>query len=333
MNEERFSVLIAGSGQLGSRYLQGLVGCVNRLHIHVNDPSNGARRRAAERWNEAGGADSQHVVSYHDALGGVATDLDLVIVATTSNVRAAVVEEVATKANVTGWILEKVLAQSDRDLERITATVGKGGRSWVNTWARTTPWYRQIRDQSEGGPVDFDIRGGSWGLGCNGIHVLDLMAWWTGEDLIAVDVGGLDKAWLPAKRPGFFEPSGTLEVAYSGGTVGRLTASPPASADKPAGTAIPEFLRIEGYSTRWELERPFSESMGRAVEHNGREILGRVEYQSERTAPLVDSILSTGTCDLPDLSASTRLHRILLGGLLKHWKATAGEENESVPIT
>lgn len=60
---------------------------------------------------------------------------------------------------------------------------------------------------------------------------------------------------------------------------------------------------------------------------------GRAQYQSKRTAPLVDSILSTGARDLSNLPTSTRPHRILLGGLLKHWKATPSEENESVPVT
>ena len=60
---------------------------------------------------------------------------------------------------------------------------------------------------------------------------------------------------------------------------------------------------------------------------------GRAQDQSERTAPLIDSILSIGARDPSNLPASTRPHRILLGGLLKHWKATTGEENESVPVT
>ena len=103
MNPERFSVLIAGAGQLGSRYLQGLAGCLNPLRIFVLDPADGSRRLAAERWAEVGGPSTSHIVSYHDTLDDVSTDLDIAIVATTAAVRPMVVESTATRTRVLSW--------------------------------------------------------------------------------------------------------------------------------------------------------------------------------------------------------------------------------------
>jgi saccharopine dehydrogenase-like NADP-dependent oxidoreductase len=45
-------VLIAGAGQLGSRYLQGLSKAIEPLDIHVFDLSAEPLTRAEQRWNE-----------------------------------------------------------------------------------------------------------------------------------------------------------------------------------------------------------------------------------------------------------------------------------------
>ena len=333
MMSERFSVLIAGTGQLGSRYLQGLAACLKPLRVFVLDPADQALRVAAGRWADAGGQSTEHVVSYHNTLDDVSTDLDIVIVATTAQVRPRVVESVVEWAHVRMWILEKVLAQSDLGLKRIAGAIGRRSGAWVNTWARMTPWYRQVHSRSGGGPVRFGVVGGSWGLACNAIHFLDLMTWWTDENLLAVDTSGLDAAWLPARRSGNLEVSGVIKASYSGGTVGLLSAGLPASRRIPAGSASPTCMWISGAGFHWDVTDPFSELRGLAVGSDGSEICGRIELQSERTAPLVDGLLATGTCGLTDLPTSIVEHRILLRGLLDHWRIVVDEYADRVPIT
>ena len=333
VSPERFSVLIAGAGQLGSRYLQGLVGCVNPLRIFVLDPADGSRRLAAERWAEVGGPSTAHVVSYHDALDDVSTDLDIAIVATTAAVRPMVVEGTATRTRVRMWILEKVLAQGESDLDRITTAIGERSKSWVNTWGRMTPWYRQMRTQDCGGPVSFGVEGGSWGLACNAIHFLDLMAWWTNENLVSVNAEGLDNDWLPGVRPDNLEVSGVLTASYSGGTTGRLSSAPPERIGIAAGSVDPTRFWVAKETPLWDVADPCSSTEGVAVRPDGRELRGRIELQSERTGPLIDGLLDTGTCELTDMETSVSQHRAFLRGLLDRWRMVTGEDTDRVPIT
>jgi len=328
-----FSLLLAGSGQVGSRHLQGLAKCSNRLEIHIVDPVENALRASAERWDEVFGSISPHVVSYHKNLQDVPSELDLVIVATTSSARPSAVEKIASHARVGGWLLEKVLAQSESDLNRITNAIHRPSDAWVNTWARTTPWYKQIRAQADSGPVTFGISGGSWGLACNCIHILDLMAWWTGEDLVDVDASELDPEWLPSRRAGNLEISGSLTATYSGGSTGSLFASRPSEENDLAGASSPDVFWVESPVVRWEVDSPFSETVSCALANDGRQVHGRIEYQSERTAALVDDLLETHSCGLPDLSTSANQHRILLDGLLRSWRLIGGEHVDRVPIT
>ena len=46
-------ILIAGAGQLGSRYLQGLANCQNTLDIYVQDISKQSLQIAKQRWEDA----------------------------------------------------------------------------------------------------------------------------------------------------------------------------------------------------------------------------------------------------------------------------------------
>ena len=327
------TILIAGAGQLGSRYLQGLAACTTNLRIFVQDPDSYARATAISRWEEAGGSETDHVVTAHDGLEDIPRELDLAIVATTASVRPTATEQIADHADIQMWILEKVLAQSEIDLDRIVTAVDNPFSAWVNTWARTTPWYRQMRFHSGGGPVRFGIEGGFWGLACNSIHFLDLMAWWTNENLISVDVSGLNKDLLPSKRLGNQEITGLLRASYSGGTTGQLSSEPPVNVGAEVGSDDPSRMWIARDTMLWDVTDPCSSTRGMATRTDGQRFQGRIELQSERTASLVDNLIDTGTCGLTDLETSVSQHRVFLRGLLDHWRIVTGEDIHQVPIT
>ena len=46
------AILIAGTGQLGSRYLQGMANCRNTLDIYVQDISEQSLQIAKQRWEQ-----------------------------------------------------------------------------------------------------------------------------------------------------------------------------------------------------------------------------------------------------------------------------------------
>ena len=330
--DERRSIVIVGAGQLGSRYLQGLARCSHRLRIQVVDPAPEALTTAADRWTAVGGAGTWHEVSFHQGIGEVSRQVEIAIVATTALRRSDVVEAIGAHADVGSWILEKVLAQGEDELRRIVAAVG-ASMAWVNTWGRSTPWYQQIRGSEAVGPIRFHVGGASWGMACNAIHFLDLMCWWTGEDLVEVDAAGLDDEWLIAKRPGFMEISGDLVAKYSGGSTGVLRAGQPPDARIPAGRDALDILDVEWSSGRWQIERPASEEDGLAIAADGRCLPGRIERQSERSTALIDGLLEGSCCSLTDLPTSVAQHGILIRALLARWREVSGPDAECVPIT
>lgn len=330
------SVAVIGAGQLGSRYLQGLAGCAASLDIHVQDPDNQALRVAELRWREILPSE-RHRVTFHQDSSAIPSDIEVAVVSTTAGVRPTVMEEFATGHEVQYWIIEKVVAQGLRDLERVAGAINGALGAWVNTWPRVTPWYQRLRALSVGrSPWRFEAVGRSWGMGCNAVHLLDLCSWWTDRKLVVVETDGLDSTWRPAKRPGFHEPNGRLVARYEDGSWLTLWADAPAIVDGcrlPAGLDDLEHFVIEAEGDRWEVADPLSEEGARASGSGGKVLTGRVEYQSERTAGLVEGILADGQCGLPTLDESIGLHRIFLGAMIAHWNAATGEDVDRVPIT
>jgi len=307
------------------------------LDIHVVDIEPRNLDAALGDWSSRNRS-ARHRIYCHERFDGCPEEIDLGIVATTAATRLRALADASRSLRSSFWILEKVLVQSSDDLRPLKELVETSTGAWVNTWGRTTEWYRQIRDAvRDSGPWSFRATSAeSWGLGCNAIHLLDLCAWWTGERLVSLDPSGLDDRWWPSKRPGFQEPSGSLRAFFDGGSVLEMSAGMPRVRERvrePAGVHDLEVLVIEGQRGPWFLERPWSEVEGVARGPDGDTIPGRIEYQSERTVGLVDGILAAGKCDLPTVDESIDLHRPLLDALIAHWNAVTGEDVDWVPIT
>jgi predicted dehydrogenase len=315
------SILLVGAGQLGSRYLQGLVALEDSLSITVVDHSETSLAVARERLSQVQPA-AVHDVRFATTLDVAPQALDLALVVTPAHCRAQVVAEIAGRHQVMAWILEKLLAQNEDQLDQIEKALAGNSQVWVNTPRRLMGWHQAIRAQLlSDGPVPLQVRvaGGSWGLACNAIHFIDLVVWWTQAQVQSVSADGLD-SWADSKRAGFQEVFGRLLVHYSDGSVLELSCLP---------SAEPTVISVETPQGGWRLE----EATGRATGPAGQQLAGQLSFQSTLTAPLVAQILQEGRCGLPTLAESAAQHRLLLQALLGHWNRSQGRHDLSAPIT
>ena len=315
------TILIAGAGQLGSRYLQGLAKCRQPLMIYVQDIREASLVRAKQRWDEVHGPETRHVVSFHASFETLPRQCDIAIVATTADVRPQVIAEIADRSAMRFWVLEKVLAQSESGLDEIMAHIGVGSSAWVNTLRRMLPWHQQLKSQLDlKPPLTLKVDGGKWGLACNAVHFLDLLTWWTGETLQEVNTDRLSQRWFEGKRQGNWEVLGTLDARFSGGSHALLSAG--------EGEACYS-MTVSDHRQLWRID----EEEGLARRSDGIEIQGRIPYQSEISAALVESILESGDCGLPTLEESVDIHRVFIRSMNEHWKRTVDPAAICVPIT
>lgn len=315
------NILLVGAGNLGRRYLQGLVSDCHPFSIFVLDQSMDALKMAKESLTQVQTA-SLHSAKFSTSLEDVPHQLDLAIIVTNADCRARMISDLASRYTIKSWILEKILAQSCKQLDHIDQALAGNSQVWVNTPRRLMAWHQTILSQlMPDGKERLKVRvsGGSWGLACNAIHFIDLVSWWTQASVNSVGAEGLCD-WVQSKRPGFHEVFGLLWVTFSDGSELELSCQ--------SGTD-PLHITVATPQGEWKIE----ESAGNCVGPVGQQLQGQISFQSALTAPLVKRILQSGRCDLPTLAESSAQHRPLLTALLQHWNQNQGCRDSIVPIT
>ena len=317
-----YKVAIIGAGQLGSRHLQGLKTAVSPLSISVVDSSNESLQVAKERYDTVQ-AVGEKEVTYLTSIDKLPEELDLVIVATGSKPRAAIVKSLLSAKNVKNIVLEKVLFPAMADYDEIDQLLKeKSVKCWVNCPRRMYGLYQQIAgiiDKNK--PVMMFYGEENWGLCCNSIHEIDIFMYLTGEDNYTIDTSLLNTEIEASKRNGYIEMTGTLRIKTPNGSELILTSIN--GYERKAGITIQNGdmnLFIDESKGLWSL--------------NGEEHNFAVPYQSQLSGVLADDLLSKGDCPLSTYKLSASYHKPFIEALLlKYNIITAQKENKLLPIT
>ncbi len=293
-------VLLVGSGNIGRRHFQGLLESRKVRKIAVVEICSSARNTLTRDFGERPAGKSLSVVS---CLGEVKTQPELAIVATDSRPRAELTLELLNRT-VPFIVLEKFLFSDLRDYETLDLALSKGGPSvWVNCPRRIYPQAQRLATQYRGKVHHYSVRGAEWGFCTNAIHYFDHWMWLQGPDRppiqnVTIQTYGLP---FPAKRTGYLEVHGKLEA--------QCGASKFVARCRPG---LKHSLRLELFSG---LEIEIDEQTQSMLENSKlREYV--VPFQSQLTAPLVDSILESGDCGLTPYQESSEYHQLFLRSLM-----------------
>lgn len=319
MSAEYKNVLISGAGELGSRYLQSMVSCVIPLTVYLHSDNLRSLELCQQRWADVGGDTSLHRLVMCESLDFIPDRFDLVIVSSTAKSRPLLVDSIAKRAQVSYWLIEKILAQCVQDIEQMLANVSAGARSWVNYYMQADAWYADIKNHLlPGTPKHMKVGGGDWGLACNSLHFIHLYAWFSESRLVSLNTDGLSGEVHESKRLGNWEIYGELSAEFDDG--GRLDLL---AESGPVGYS----LSLQDGPYAWQIDEP----SGVARRSDGLEIKGRVPYQSERK--LVEEILTSGECRLPTFAAVAATDQLFVGAMLSHWRQHKDPAALLVPIT
>ena len=323
------NILLIGAGQLGSRHLQGLAHINMPVSIEVIDPSEASLKNARERFSEVANNPYVRDIRFNTTGNGENCCIDLAIIATGADVRADIVTSLIANKKVRNLILEKFLFQKESDFERVGALLhDRQVNAVVNCPRRVYQIYLKLKEIIFGdGPITFCVDGSNWGLGCNGVHFLDLFAFLTGDySSIKVNDVLLDNTIQESKRPGFVEFTGSIRGVNSRGDRFEIS-----SRIEP-GT--PLHLSIKTQARQIEIQ----ETLGTAIfvnQQTGQEHQETftVPYQSQITGIVAQEILMNGACSLTPYKESVLLHLQLLQTLLAHLNNVSGQQYDYCPIT
>jgi predicted dehydrogenase len=324
-----YRIAVIGAGQLGSRHLQGLAKMTLPITLSVVDPSLASLEVARERFSQIPHSGEVKHVDYLTSLNDLKEDLDFVILATTADVRAEITRNLLSKFRVQNILFEKIVFQIERDFDEISALLDAHKvKAWVNCARRIYPFYRDMKTLfRRNDKICFHLHGGDWGLACNAIHFMDLIAFLTSNYDVQLDTNDLDKGIVESKRKGFIELTGTLHGRHSNGNEFTMHSR--------RDSAAPHIMTILGSSVELVIDE------GRGIAFIAKkdnswaweEVKFGVPYQSDLTNSLTADILQDGTCGLPTLEESSLLHKPLLRAVLKHIQTNLGTSLKACPVT
>lgn len=318
-------IAIVGAGQLGSRHLQGLANVTIPCTLYMVDPAQESLDLAKQRFCEM--PDNTNIFALHSLkhISELPKQIDLAILATTADVRLKLLEGLLSQSEVKYVVLEKVLFQREDDYGYADQLLrSQGVKAWVNCPRRMFNIYKQLRDFFSEEPVlSMQVSGGDWGLGCNGVHFIDIFSYLTGKLVDSYDSGQLDCGFYPGKRPGFIEFGGTL-IGRAGDSRLWLTAA--------NGSTARHLIMLRTEQRSCIIDEQAGQAWFMNEQQGWRNESFVLPYQSQLTGDVCMAILLRGICDLPEYSASAAMHLPFIRVLQKHI-AKSDQQIKICPIT
>ena len=324
-----FNILLVGAGQLGSRHLQALaLADFADISMQVVDPFAASLERARERWEQVEHSPSIRSIDFLTDIGQVQGEIDFCVVATNADCRLQLLEDMLARLTVKNLLLEKVLFQSEAQLEAAAQLFARVGcKVWVNCPRRMFQGYSVLRERLCGQrSLALRVTGEQWGLACNAIHFIDIWAFLCGADSYAPDLSSVDREIVDSKRPGYKEINGTLGGFWNESLFSLTCLA--------SSTHAPLRVEIETEDYRVTLNEGAGqcELLGKAS--GALESLPfQVLYQSRLTQHVAESVFRGTPCQLTSFEESAALHAPLLRALLGFFNEHDGGNYTLCPIT
>ena len=314
------TVLIIGMGNLGVRHFQSTIDCKIKLDIYLYDINVSYIERIAE-FNYI---ESIHSVFILDSLNELPKSIEIVIIATSADVRKSILVKIANLINIKYLVLEKFLFQKKEDFFDVEKILNeKNIRTFVNTNRRMMQSYKRLKiNLSDNIMTDVVINGGNWGLACNSIHMLDLIGFLSDGKLIDFN-SEFDKGILQSKRKGFIEVLGEVSGRMSNVNF-RISSND--SEDALRITIVTNKKLIYIVESKRKL-MIIDESLKMT------EYPFEIEYQSKLTSKFIESLLIYDKCDLTTYKESINYHLAILDEIFTHQNKTFKEEGGKCLIT
>ena len=313
------NIAIIGVGALGHRHLQSMVDLQDDYNIYAVEINEEIIKVLNSEFPK---------VNFITTVEDLPKELEAVVIATNSNVRRLLFEQLINHANVKNIIFEKVLFQIEEDYYFVRDKLNELEiHAWVNCARREWDSYKLLEEELNAyNEMHISAIGGNWGIGCNAIHILDIIEYLSGNEIEILDISKLENKVVESKRNGYYEFFGTIS-----GTAGRCknySITCIEDSDLPFRIEITteksrymideanNYLLISNAQSNWQWEK--------------REF--KQVYQSQMTGRVIKSILDEGNCNLSDYASSMKLHLKYILPLIDFFKNN-GMEGNTCPIT
>ena len=315
------NIALVGSGELGSRHLQSLVGIDNAI-ITVVENSSISVEMTQQRILDTN-VNKKDSIFFIDDVKSLPREIDFAVISTGSGPRLSIIRDILSHARVKYLLLEKVLFQSVEEYAEAKQIIGSQNvKVWVNCPRRMFKFYSSIKlNLNKSKPIIMEVKGGNWGLACNSIHFIDIFSFLTDSKVVKVFSDQLEKRIYPSKRKGYIEFFGVLSVTFDNGHVLKLVC---------AHDKLPMHIKISSIDGTYNIDEANSSIFVNGERSN---IKVELKYQSELTHLVVEEALAYGQSKLTDFNEACEQHIPLIKSLLSFYNETEELKTSLLPIT
>ena len=319
------TIAVIGTGNIGSRHLEGLGKLSERTDIHFVDPNEKNRERAKNLFLESS-ENSGHKLTEHANEKTLPRQLDVAILATTSKFRLQILKNLSKEHSIRHFIIEKFAFQNEEHFsEAINLYQEQPTKMWINLNKRYSEFYNTIQGStstlSEGKMV---VKGKNWGLICNAIHFIDLYQFLFAVTPEKIDPSGLSREIYESKRAGYSEIDGILKVSACKDRY---------QLEILCGQQYEDGIRVDINSPSFSASYQEDTGETRVSDKSGVRS-GNIPYffQSKITAGVCESLIRHDTCRLPPLTETMKAHLLFLKGMQNYYKTYHNKELETIPV-
>ena len=322
------NILLVGCGNIGSRHLQSLLKSKNQSIISVIDPILKNIENEIDNYSQSND-DKLHQINRYENLTNLPAIIDILIIATNSNIRIDIIKKIFLTRNPKYTILEKFLFQNREDFYTAKDIFfKKNSRVWVNQPILHQKSYQEIASYFKNSQkLSMTVSGGNWGLCCNSVHYIELFDHLTRrQSKIHVSKTKFKKI-LKSKRPGFYEIIGKIELKTNNQSNLILETN-----DKNHDPAC--FMNIDDGQNKVKIKFIDNKIYCDFLIEEKKISKNYVNlYQSEMTAEVVNSLIKNSKCSLPTYLTSMKQHLTLIDSFKDFFIKNNVITEEEVPIT
>jgi len=326
-NDKIMRVIIIGSGQLGSRHLQGVLKNKSTEEVWIIDEWRSSLELAFQRSKEI-----SHFATLHFEEGfiNLPIEADLCIVAGTANVRLSCCQEVLSRTKIKYLVLEKILFNSLPDFHSAEILFNKFPemKIWVNHARRMFPFYREVKKQFQvlkRNRLSVEVSGSEWGLACNALHFIDLWCFLRETELSHVDFDHALNSIIESKRREFIEVRGLVKVQFSNGDEMSLIS-------EISKEYMPISINVKGENCEFLINEQ-EHFYFKDLLTNSIMVEGRMDYQSDLSSSLVSYSLNGHDFLLTPIGDSLPMHRIFIASAVDWYNSVLNRADLFIPIT
>lgn len=315
------TVAIIGAGQLGSRHLQALAQLNEPVNIQVIDPNETSLSTARNRFDEVGTA-YKGTITYATKLDQLNDQLEVVVIATGSDVRKNILVTLLNTKQVKYLVLEKFLFYKPEEYVIVAELLKeKKVKAWVNCPRRMVDFYKTIKSKLTGN-ITLNVIGNSWGLASNGIHILDLFTFLNNSPSFLITDCLLEET--QSKRLGYIEFSGTIRGKGANNSTFELVSY--------TNGASPSVVSVYDSNNRYIIHegQPVSTVWYSGIENEWKweNLTFDFPRQSQMTHLVVSDLMNKGECELTPYSESASMHLTFLENLIDFLKVVDPQVKE-----